>query len=290
MAFYVRRSIYGRKPMARKYKKKSSYTAISKRRKVYPSRLRASKKRYTFNKKVARVLHNFSENKLVAIAGQSETPPVVIQTGAQAYFIAYNIGINASTSGGIGVNGIRIAKGTDFNERVGDYIYLKKTHLSIKLEMTNANNSTPTQFRILLVKLRRYNNPAGITPLLNETLFLDTEGQKFGHATSGKTGIDLMMQPTNKRDWVIFKDFKCVLQNYNDITGGSATIYNHYPCFKDFSMNCPFWKKTKYGTGDLPIDIDYRFTLVMYAHNINRSNLANDFETSIRGTTSYTDN
>lgn len=257
----------------------------------YPARLRASKSTYTLNKMIARQINRFSETKLVQCAAQTETPPVAIQAGAQAYFIAYNIGLNATTAGGIPVNGIEIVKGTNSFNRVGEYIFLKKTHWSLKLEMTNANTATPTQFRIMLVKLRRYNNPAGTSPALQDTLFIDSEGAKFGHATSGKTGIDLMLQPTNKRDWVVYRDFKCTLQNYNDITSGNSTIYNHYPCFKDFQLDLPYFKKTKYGfNNNLPIDMDYRYTLIVYSHNINRSNLANDFEMSLRGTTSYTDN
>lgn len=254
-----------------------------------PPRFRASKQRYYINKQINTMLNRYSENKLIACADSNQLAPTAIQTGAQAYFVAYNIGISPTFTGSYILNGIRILQGVDQQSRIGDYIYLQKTHLSIKLEMTNANTVTPTQFRMLVIKLRRYNNPAGVTSVPEESLFLEPDGTKFGHATSGKTGLDLMMQPTNKRDWVILKDIKFTLQNFNQLSSTTA-IYNHYPCYKDIQVNLPYYKKTKYGGSNLPIDMDYRYTVIFYAHNVSRETSSEDFEVTTRGTTSYKDN
>ncbi|AXQ66226.1 MAG: putative capsid protein [Cressdnaviricota sp.] len=266
----------------RVYRRRRNYTNV-------PARLRSNPTKYSINKMINRKLNQFSENKLVACADSNQLAPTAIQTGAQAFFVAYNIGIAPTFTGSYILDGIRILQGVDNRSRIGDYIYLQKTHLTIKLEMINANTVTPTQFRMLVIKLRRYNNPAGVTSVPEESLFLDPDGSKFGHATAGKTGLDLMMQPTNKRDWVILKDQKFTLQNFNQLSTTSA-IYNHYPCYKDIQVNLPYYKKTKYGTNNLPIDMDYRYTVIFYAHNVSRETSSEDFEVTTRGTTSYKDN
>jgi hypothetical protein len=135
---------------------------------------------------------------------------------------------------------------------------------------------------MLVIKLRRYNNPAGVTPVPDESLFLDPQGNKFGHASAGKTGLDLMMQPTNKRDFIIYRDQKFTLQNYNQLSTTSA-IYNKYQCYKDIRVNLPYFKKTKYGVSNLPIDMDYRYTIIFYAHNVSRETSSEDFEVTTRG-------
>ena len=236
------------------------------------------------------MLNRFSETKLVQCVSQNEDNPNPIQTGALAHFISYTIGLTTQVNGGVAINGIVIPQGNSSFSRQGDYVYLKKTHLQLKLEMTNNAAQTPTQFRVILAKLRRYNSPAGTTNQLESSLFLDPTGVAFGHATGGKTGIDLMMSPINKRSWVIYKDFKFTLQNFNDLGTAPATIYNKYPCYKDFYCNLPYFKKVKYGTSNLPLDIDYRYTLIMYSHNISRTAASDGFECSLRGTTSYVDN
>lgn len=286
---------YVRRPSATKrtiYKKKSACnSSYRKRANVgrYPARLRASKQNYTINKLINQKLNRFSENKLIACSDSNQLRPTAIQTGAQAFFVAYNIGISPTFTGSYILDGIRMQQGLDTKSRVGDYVYLQKTHLTVKLEMINANTQTPTQFRMLVIKLRRYNNPAGVTSVPDESLFLDPQGVKFGHATSGKTGLDLMMQPTNKRDWVILQDRKFTLQNYNNLSEATA-IYNHYPCYKDMQIDLPYYKKTKYGVNNLPIDMDYRYTVIFYAHNVSRETSSEDFEVTTRGTTSYKDN
>jgi len=266
----------------RVYRRRRNYTNV-------PARLRGNKTMYSINKMINKKLNQFSENKLIACADSNQLPPTAIQTGAQAYFVAYNIGLAPTFTGSYPLNGIQLQPGTSAGQRIGDYVYLQKTHLTLKLEMINANTQTPTQFRMLVIKLRRYNNPAGVTSVPEESLFLEPDGTKFGHATAGKTGLDLMMQPTNKRDWVILKDQKFTLQNYNNLNQATA-IYNHYPCYKDIQLNLPYFKKTKYGSNALPIDMDYRYTIIFYAHNVSRETSSEDFEVTTRGTTSYKDN
>lgn len=274
-----KKSFYGK----RTYRKRSSVGSM-------PARLRSNKTKYTINRMISKQLNKFCENKLVPCNDFNQVTPAPIQTGAQAYFTAFNIGVSPTFTGSRSLDGIFIEQGTESRKRIGDYIYLMKTHLNFKLEMINANTITPTQFRMIVIKLRRYNNPAGVTSVPEESLFLRSDGTKFGHATAAITGLDLMMQPTNKRDWVIYKDIKFTLQNYNQLSSTSA-IYNNYGCYKDIQINLPHYKKTKYGfENNLPIDMDYRYTVIFYAHNVSRETSSEDFEITSRGTTSYKDN
>lgn len=270
------------------YKKKSNYPKKSYRN--LPARMRVNKQRYFINKQIGSMLSKFSETKIIACKNQDQITPVAIQTGAQAYFTAFNIGLNPTDSNFNPIGGIQITQGVDADNRVGDYVYLRKTHITLKVEMINANTVTPTQFRIIVFKGRRSNNPYFTSPSAQSTLFLQPDGLKAGHITSGLTGLDLMMLPLNKRDWVIKFDKRFTMQNYNQLSQSTA-IYNHYPCFKDFKMNLPYYAKTKYGgSNNLPIDLDYRWNIIIYSHNVSRETSSEDFECTLRGTTTYQDN
>lgn len=260
-----------------------------------PARLRGNRTKYYINKQVSRAMHKMSETKLIGLSAQNETPPVAIQAGAQATFIGYILGTtNAGISGAIPVDGVTMSQGTLATQRIGNYIYFKKTHMTLRIEMNAGTNAPPIQFRFIVAKLRRYNNPSGVTPAFDTAGFMDENGNNFGHQTSGKTGLDLMMQPLNKRSWVIYKDFKFILQPYNDLaSGGTSIIYNNYPAAKEIMLNLPHFKKAFFNgnTSLSSNDVDTRYIVIMYAHTLGRSGvIANSYDCSIRGTTSYTDN
>lgn len=285
---YVRRSFKPRtkKTVKKQYRKRSTVKRL-------PARGRFNRKRYTFNKKVGTMLNRYQENKLIACDPQSENQPTPIQTAAQATFIAYNLGTQAVFSGAITVGGINMSQGTQENQRVGNYAYYKKTHLTLRIEMNAGNNAPPIQFRVIVAKLRRYANPAGITPSFATSGFMEEDGTPFGHTSSNKSGLDLMMQPLNRRQWVIYKDHKFVLQPYNDLaSGGTSIIYNNYPACKEMFLNLPHFKKTFFdgSTALTPNDLEFRYQVVIYGHSLGRSGIvANSYECSLRGTTSFSD-
>lgn len=287
---YYARRYYKKSPKTykKKYTKKRSTRSL-------PARGRFSRKRYSVNKKISKMLNRFSENKLIPLDAQNETPPTAIQAAAQATFICYVLGTtNAGISSAIPVDGINMSQGTNDNQRVGNYAYYKKSHATLRIEMNAGNNAPPIQFRFIVAKLRRYANPSGITPTFDTSGFTDESGGTFGHATGGKTGLDLMMQPMNKRLWVIYKDFKFILQPYNDLaSGGTSIIYNNYPACKEIVLNMPHYKKAFFNgnTALSPNDLDTKYIIVMYAHTLGRSGVvANSYDCSLRGTTSFSDN
>lgn len=284
----------GYKRTVRKTYRKKSNTKKSFVRRL-PARGRFNRKRYNFNKKIGTMLSRFSENKLISVDGQSESPPVAIQTGAQATFICYVLGTqNAGISGALPIDGINLSQGVNDNQRIGNYAYYKKTHLNLRIEMNVGTNAPPIQFRFIVAKLRRYANPAGITPGFDTSGFMDTSGGTFGHASGGKTGLDLMMQPLNKRSWVIYRDTKFILQPYNDFPSGQTSIiYNNYPACKEIMLNLPHYKKCFFNgnTALSPNDLESRYIIIMYAHTLGRNGvIANSYDCTIRGTTSFMDN
>lgn len=288
--------MYGKSGFKKTYKK--TYRKKSNTKKSYvrrlPARGRFNRKRYSSNKKIGRMLSRYQENKLIALDRKSETPPTPIQVGAQSTFVGYLLGTtNTGFDGGTPVGGIACSQGVQENQRIGNYAFYKKTHATIRIEMNAGTNAPPIQFRFIVAKLRRYANPAGITPAWETSGFIEEDGTQFGHLSGGKTGLDLMMQPLNKRTWVIYRDQKFVLQPYNDLgTGSTNIIYNNYPACKELMVNLPYFKKCFFdGASALtPNDLEFRYIMVVYGHTLGRSGVtADSFECSIRGTTSFAD-
>lgn len=105
------------------------------------SRMVVNRKRYNKNKVLSAHINNIAESKLLAITQQDERQPIPIQSGAQATFVAFNIGNTAVFTGSVPIGGISVNQGTGFNQRNGNYIYYKKTHLVSRIEMNVGANA-----------------------------------------------------------------------------------------------------------------------------------------------------
>jgi len=262
----------------------------------YPARMRQlSRRTFAKRRRVQRMLRPVTETKLVALVKQNEVQPVAIQTGigVQATFIAFTLGTQSAFSGDTPVGGIAMAQGVGRANRIGAYVNYKKTTASIRVEMNAGSNAPPIQMRMIVFKARRSNNPAGISPSWASSGFIDNDGANTGHGEDGINGLDLMQLITNKRQWVIYKDTKFILQPYNDFAGGETSIiYSHYPAAKEVLLTLPHYGKAHYpNSGSLtPDDLDTRYTVIIYGHSLGRSGIvANAYEASIRGTTTFTD-
>jgi len=261
-------------------------------RTAYPARMRqVSRRTFTKRRRVQRMLRPVTETKIIALDKQNEALPVPIQTAGIATFVAFTLGDNPAFSGDIPVGGIRVQQGVGRSERVGAYINYKKTTASMRIEMNAGVNAPPVQMRMIVFKARRSNNPAGISPSWATSGFMDNDGSNTGHAVSGINGLDLMQLVTNKRQWVIYKDTKFILQPYNSLATGDI-IYNHYPAAKDVLLTMPHYAKGHFpNSGSLTADdLDTRYTVIVYGHTLGRSGvIADSYECSLRGTTSFTD-
>lgn len=293
MVLPTRRTIRNKKRFP--VKKKVAFKATKGLVRFRPSRARTLQNIATKN-----VLKNISESKLSAITPTTEAVPSAIQTGAQAYKYVSVLGVGVpSTWSGINhsLGGVSFPVGTGPNNRVGQYVYLRKTTIQMSIEATlPVDNPFPLKFRMIVFKARRAFSPAGVGYNPATTLFLKENGDPFGHATGGVNGVDLMLQPLNKRNWSILKDQKFMLQPPATLTGSSfnpattaITTSSKYPNEKSIFLQLPHQIKARFAV-DEPDDYDYRYCIAIYAHCITRDTYSNSWEVSIRGTTSALDN
>jgi len=267
-----------------------------KKRSVYskslPTRFNYSKTRYNKNRSIASMLNKFSETKYQGIAEQNQVAPVPIQTGAVAYMSKYVVG---GAPGGwtdlTNLEGMTFVQGLSTGNRIGDYIYLKKTHLNIQLDMKASDDSSnvPTEFRMIVCKQRRAANPAGTTRTPQQTLFLDQEALDVGDGTAGINGTDLMVQPLNKRHWQIFRDYKFRMSNPL-VTSQASAYSGYYPIMKRFSLDLPYYQKVHFDDSNQPTNLDYHYLVIFYARSLDRQSRADNFEINMRGNTQYNDN
>ncbi len=292
---FRRPSMYRRKPRMLRRKARAIY-----RRKPRVARFAASKPRYFRNRRYARQISKFSESKLLALTPVEEQAPVAIQVGAIAYYWAgcLNVqptgwGFSAPAAPGQllqNLGGIQLARGVTAQERVGDYVYYKKTHAVIQVDM-NATSALqdPIEFRFIIAKSRGLANPAMTGYIPSSSLFLNSLGNAIGHFTGGVTGTDLMLQPLNKRDWVIFRDQKFTLTAPQIVNGGGFN--GKYPSRKNLIVNLKHYAKAKISnTNNQPKNLDTTYVMYLYASAIGKDRDANVWEVSLRGTTSYVDN
>lgn len=260
-----------------------------------PARFAYSKKTYRKNTTIAKTLSKFSERKLKALRPLDEAQPFAIQVGAQAFYYSWNTGVNAPAawSGFQPVGGFDYTQGSDNNGRDGRYMFLDHTTANMSIHMNGVGvNYPPTQFRVICFKARRATTPAGISYAPTKTLFLKSGGDVTGHEVAGFNGNDISLLPLNKRDWIILKDSRFTLQNYNfQASSETASFQGKYPSFKQMRMNFNHKIKTSFeNEQDEPLDFDFHYGVIIYAMSVGRDQKADAWEVNLRGTTSAFDN
>lgn len=241
------------------------------------------------------MLDKFAENKLNGLTAIDEQAPAAIQVGALANQISLVLGdIPSGWSGFTNVDGVALSQGYGGGQYIGDYAYFCKTTMSLEIDMKKpvpggAGPFPPLEFRMIVGKARRAVYPSGITKDPAKTLFLDEEGQEFGHASSGKNGTDLMRQPLNRRAYTITQDKRFTLGPLLD-TAAATGYTGQYPPMKRMIISLPHFKKVHInGTTSKPDDYDYHWFVVLYARSINKDEAASQWEINMRGTTSWKD-
>lgn len=231
------------------------------------------------------------ETKYLPITAYNEHTPNAIQTGAKAFFTGFVVGTVPSSWSSTGVSnlgGIVCAKGTDANQRVGNYIYLNHTLLNLNIDTKlNATDAPPMEFRVIVFRQRRQAMPAGLNPDPANTLFKNEAGESQGHLTSGINGTDLMLQPLNKEKWIIVRDQKFTLQKPSK--AGEAMGNAPYKNFKNFRLNLGYKKKAHYESANLPTNVPFHYGVFIYARSVDKGVNANNWEVNLRGTTCYND-
>lgn len=274
-------------------------TTVRKRRyyRSRPTRLQYSRRTYKKNTKIANALSMFSEKKYKGLTDVDEDAPNQITVGSIAYWNGYVLGQTVPTTwiSGIGawqpLDGFRFVQGIGNNSRDGRFMFLNNTTINCSVHMNSQpRNTPPVQFRMVVFKARRATTPTGVSYNPSETLFLDTNGNVQGH-NAGMVGNDLMLQPLNRRDWIIIQDRKFTLQApLATATTESASFQGKYPSFRRMRLNFNHKIKSAFGSTDQPEDYDYNFGIVIYASGVGRDVQADQWEFNLRGTTSAFDN
>lgn len=265
--------------------------------KTRPTRFDYSKRVYNKNVAVAQTLRRFSEKKYKGLLDQDEVAPNQIAVGSPTYWLGYVLGKTVPTTWvpSVGawtpLNGFEFIHGIGNNTREGRYMYLNNTTINCSVHMNaQARNTPPVQFRMIVFKARRATIPAGVSYNPGETMFLTTEGSPQG-TNAGMVGNDVMLQPLNKRSWVILHDKRFTLQAPMDSPSTeSSSFQGKYASYKRMRIDLSHQIKAAFNAVDLPENYDYNFGILIYASSIGNDALANSWEFNLRGTTTAFDN
>lgn len=249
-------------------------------RRPVPSRLIPSRTRTAVSREVAKQINSVAENKFVGRIGDclAPIPKPGVGSVAKLNYCLFNSGEALPT----GVS-------TDFTpmkcftypaaERDGRYLYLKHALQHFEIQMlprdtnsTSVLNST-TQFRFMVVKQKQYTNRLGTVSSPNSSLFLAPDNKEFGLSDLAATNIMYSAQPINRRNWTVYQDKRFTLTapsaTYFDSTGATEQSVNvaheKYPVKRSIKFKLPVSAKILYGTGDIPIDIDTQWLVIIQA-------------------------
>lgn len=274
------------------------------KRKKAPPRTRGGtlnyKKSYPMSKATSAA---FGETKLKALREINNQAPVEMRAGggaqAPVYGLRFVLGDALSQyQDYTALQGFSWSRGIDGNERIGNYLYLKKTHVTLQINMNQVGvtNGAARRFRVIIFKAKREASPTGVTRNPNTSLMLDNEGEPFGITSAGsKEMLDYSHQLLNKRNFVIMKDTSFMLQN--PVINPSASVdpliasSGQYPSQKTMKLNLPHWKRTKFDNDtNLPTNLNYNYGIYIQAVNVGSNTaIPDDWNLSLRGTVSAND-
>lgn len=280
--------------------------AKSNYRKAKPSRFPSGKKTYKLSRQVAKIINTIGETKVQALRSWNATPalPVeVLPTSGPCYFTNYCLGTapNSFTgpSGTFAFNnleGFEWPQGTGPNERIGRYMYLKRTTLQMRIAMNPLARHGPVKFRVIVYKEKRnrYNIAGGGNP--NADLFLNHVGAPVGINTANAANTRAMnfnTQLVNKRNYQVVKDLKFTLATQNISSQGSTepfTVNQHFKSEKMLNFSLGHYKKTAFDANGNPEDTRYRYCVTIIGMPVSNSVAPHDqWVSDVRGTVSVSD-
>lgn len=275
-------------------------------RKAKPSRFPSGKKTYKLSRQIAKVINTIGETKIQALRSWNATPalPVeVLPTSGPCYFTNYCLGTAPASflgpNGNLAFNnleGFEWAPGTGSNQRVGRYMYLKRTTLQLRIAMNPQSRHGPVKFRVIVYKEKRnqYNIAGGGNPC--NDLFLSHTGAPVGINTANAVNTRAMnfnTQLVNKRNYQIVKDMKFTLAPQNTSAQGSTepfTINQVNKSEKMMQLSLGHYKKTAFGNGNVPEDTKYRYCVTIIGMPVTNSVSPHDgWQSYVRGTVSVSD-
>jgi len=309
MPLRYKRSTYNKSNKKYKPKKSKKYKSSS-----VPSRLRVSTTRAVVNKQISTALRNYGESKFRGYNNSCIDPESKPNGNQPLSYYFYNTGEGLNQTGNnmfYPMELFNFPKGDNATERNGDYMYIKKTHLKMELQMipqsstgdlVNGNSST-TSFRFMVVKANRKYNKLGNSPIAAESLFITEENEEFGFSNPSQPVFSNMYQPINKRKWLVYRDQRFTLstpaQEYVDTSvpgevNAINTANNKYPVRKLITLDLPVYKKTHFPSDSrTPDSIDTQWLIIIQSTRTNycaqNVDAPKNMKLNILGTTCATD-
>lgn len=296
------------KLLARKKARAASVIQKSwRRRKARPSRFPSGKKTYTQTRTVARTLQNTAETKIQALTAKyaiEPSPVEVAPTTGPCFFTNYCLGTAPTgwngPSGAAAFNdleGFTWAPGTGSSNRIGQYLYLKRTTLNLRVAMDAQSRHGPVKFRVVVYKEKRnrYNTTANGNPC--DDLFISQTGASVGvntvSAVDART-LDFNTWLVNKRNYQVVKDFKFILANETLSAVGSTEPFNvnqHNSVEKMLQFSLGHYQKAKFDDSNTPQDQMYRYCVTIISMPVSDSVLPHSgYKTYVNGVVSCLDN
>jgi len=302
------------KPLFLKKGRKSKSSKKSGKR---PTRItsKAVARQTQVNRVVSKVISKIGETKIQPTIPYFHQSPVRINSSPTfnnpTYVQGYVLGNKpASWSSGLTLGGLQyldlgsfdFAKGSDADQRNGDYMYAKRSTLNLNV-MMRANDAglkvaLPYRFRVITFRPKTSVKTPGSPSDPTTDLFIDTNGSSFGHGTSTSIGFMKLWQGIlNRKDYSILSDKKFMLTAPGSKTKNDPGFDSHHvnltgPHSKDYLMRIPYQKKVKYDNAtNQPEDLNMATGILVYAQAVGDHKADSDlFETSIQGVSSFLDN
>lgn len=247
-------------------------------------------------KRIKDIVNNMGAMRYKPLTDFNEQTPSAIQVGAKAFTCQFVLGGNPSPWTNMhDLGGIAMSQGTSAVQRIGDYVQLKKTKFHVNIDMKfNDTQYPPIEFRVVHCLQRRAAMPAGVSVDPATTLLLDTAGNPTGMSKLGINGTDLMVQPINKRDFIVYRDLRFTLvkpPHVDDDGKKGQRAGTPYRCAwnGNFSMNFPKHKCKYNNTTNLPENVPYHHFVCIFARALDKDMNADCWEVNTRGTTMYHD-
>ncbi len=299
--------------MPRSTKRSSAKTKSKPKSKVNwrtarPSRFPSGKKNYMNTRSIAKQIQNISETKIKELERLDAILPKPVElapSSGPCYFTNYCLG--TAPTGWVGPNGapnfnnlggFEWPQGTGPQERVGRYLYLKRSTVNMRFAMNAQSRHGPVKFRVIIYKEKRnrYNTAANGNP--NDDLFIDHQGLVKGFNNLAPVDGRVMNFSTwliNKRNYQVVKDFKFTLNpetiSYQGGTDPRVVNQSFYPAEKNFTLSLGHYAKAEFDTTNTPTDMMYRYCMTVVSMPTNTSTQPHqDYKSYVRGTVSVVDN
>ncbi len=301
-------------PFRRKtpFKRKSPFKRLTRRKMPYRMTPRKTRIQTVVNRAISKKLGGVIETKYISLEKlRYETPKQIWSNSlvASPTYVwggvvgnkpsEWSSGLFGGSSQYTNLEGMLCPRGDGQGQRIGQSVFMKHTNIALNLSMNaqtdGSRDALPYRYRMIVFKpkqrVRTPGNPSDPTT----DLFLDVQGNEFGHGQTDIEFMDIWQSLLNKRDYTIVKDSKFMLTppSYkSDLSSGVAHNVTHSGAMsKDINIRVPYDKKTIYDNDtNLPDNLNTATGILIFAQCLGNPNENSElFSVSTQGNTVYQD-